>query len=111
MVRSALSESQLDRLSVPGPGRTIATAAEERAVYVRGAVRLIEDSLRTASIESRFQELFAPKHCLTSPVLSEESTARRSAWALVNVYLAARRAGAVASSDTFTNAEEWFLGA
>jgi hypothetical protein len=98
------------RLSVPGPGRTIALAAEERARYVRKAVHLIEPALRSRGAEAALQRLFAPRWDggATSPVA--EPTSGRAAWALVNVWLLARLTGAVDSRATFADAEDWFVG-
>jgi hypothetical protein len=40
------------RLSVPGPGRTITAAAEERATHIRLAVKTLEENFQEASIDT-----------------------------------------------------------
>jgi hypothetical protein len=99
-----------ERLSVPGPNRTVSAEAEARAVHVRKAVQLLEPELRSQQAESDFTRVFAPRweggH--TSP--AHEPVSLRAAWALVNIWLTARMSKAVASNASFRDAEGWFTG-
>jgi hypothetical protein len=96
-----------ERLSVPGAGRTIASATEERAQHVRQAVLLLEPCLRSAQAEADFHTLFAPRWDGGALSPNIEPTSRRAAWVLVNVLLLARMAE---QGGDFAAAERWFFG-
>ena len=97
----------MERLSVPGAGRTIAAATEERARHVRKAVQLLEPSFRSRSPEADFRTLFAPRWDGGALSPSPEPIYQRAAWALVNILLLARMAG---EKGDFAAAEQWFHG-
>ena len=98
-----------ERLSVPGVGRTIQSATEERAKHVRKAVQLIEPTLRSGQVDADMARMFAPRWDGGATAPTIESASSRAAWALVNIWLLARmgKSGRVAG---FAEAEDWFVG-
>lgn len=99
--------STKERLSVPGAGRTIASASEERARHVRKAVNLLEPAFHSPRAEADFRTVFSPRWDggATSP--TEEPVSTRAAWALVNVWLVAQMTGLKCD---ILGAERWFFG-
>lgn len=95
------------RLSVPGVGRTIALATEERARHIRKAVQLLEPSFQSPRAEADFATIFSPRWDSGATRPNVAPTHHRAAWALVNVYLLARMAGVRAG---LAEAESWFYG-
>jgi hypothetical protein len=93
---------------VPGAGRTIAAATEERARHVRKAVRLLEPLLRTRRAKADYLRVFAPRWDGGALSATPGPASHRAAWALVNVWLLARLAG---REGDFAEAEAWFFGA
>lgn len=103
--------NKMERLSVPSAGRTVSAAVEERAVHVRKAVELLEPELRSHEATSAFSSVFAPRWISASAAELKEPTSLRAAWALANIWILARRGGAVSLSDKLVDAERWFFGA
>ncbi len=99
-----------ERLSVPGPGRTVSAAVEDRAVHVRKAVHLLEPELRSLDAETNFNRLFASRWEGGHASPADEPTSLRAAWALVNTWLLARMTRSVAPNASFLDAEAWFIG-
>ena len=89
------------RPSIPGAGRTISAATEERASFVRLAVEIIVDGAK-AGFGRVFQEVFCARWQVV-PCNNDIET--RAAWALVNILILARFAE---RADKFEAAEEWF---
>ncbi len=105
-----MSVKKAARLSVPGPRRTVSAAVEERAAHIRNAVNFLEPSLRTSQAESDFSSIFAPRWLGESAFAVTEPPSLRAAWALVNIAILARMAGAMPADDTLGDAEKWFFG-
>lgn len=99
-----------ERLSVPGPCRTVSTEAEERAVHVRKAVHFLEPEFRSHRAEADFTELFSPRWEVGHLAPAPEPVSLRAAWALVNVWLLARTSRAIGPVASFLDAEAWFTG-
>lgn len=100
-----------ERFSVPGPGRTVSAAAEARAVHIRKAVDALETYLIDyEGVGSRFSSLFAPRCEGLNLIGAGEPFSKRAAWALVNMWLLGRNAGAISQTGTIVEAEDWFLG-
>lgn len=103
-------------LAVPRPGRSLFAMTERYAVHARSAVLHIADALRPNDLDATYNDLFAPRYCLAktaSKASSSNSSSDlpiRAAWALVNLHIAARAAGALAPRGSLSEAEEWFLG-
>lgn len=91
---------------MPGAGRTIAAATEERARYVREAV-LLESALRSDHVAADFHTVFAPRWDGDALSPASEPLSQRAAWALVNIVMLARMAGEDAD---LAAAERWFYG-
>lgn len=98
------------RLSIPGAGRTIASSAEERAVFVREAVNIVAEALSGQDIESDFNAVYGPRWVLGETGAQHDPVARRAAWALVNVWITAALSGAQSSWKGIREAEDWFYG-
>lgn len=96
-----------ERLSVPGAGRTIASATEERAQHVRKAVQLVEPFLRTRRAETDFVTLFTPRWEGGHLRPASEPISQRAAWALVNAHLLARMSSI---TGDFAETGVWFTG-
>jgi hypothetical protein len=99
-----------DRLAAPGPGRTLSTVVEERALHVRYAAEALAGNFRTPEIERIFEFLFAPRWCPGNTATLAEPLSVRAAWSMANMWLLARWAGATRANAAFDEAEEWFLG-
>lgn len=99
-----------ERLSVPGPGRTLSMVVGERAVHIRRAVHAMEQALGPVKIEEDFRRLFDPKWEVAPAPASSESIVTRAAWALTNIWLLARSSGAIGPHATVTESEQWFFG-
>jgi hypothetical protein len=94
---------------VPGRGRTIQSATEERAQHVRKAVHLLEPPLRSSRVEADLEWVFSPRWHGGATSAPTELASNRAAWAIVNVYLLARTAG-LDRDATLADAEGWFFG-
>lgn len=97
------------RLAIPGFGRTLAAAAEERGQHIRRAVRIVATEL-----ESEKSELLLKVILPLQPNLLQEPTSEpapiRCAWALVNMWLLGRSSGALGADSSLADAESWFVG-
>lgn len=100
----------LERPSVPGPGRTLASAAELRGVRIRLAVSALREAFDGTLDQSGFDETFGPRWGPSPTRRDQEPHSLRAAWALTNTWLLARMAGVVDSNRGFAEAERWFLG-
>jgi len=110
MTRAAASvRSPQIRLSVPSPGQTLTSVTEQRAQHVRAAVKLLEGAFKVPEISNAFELMFAPRFTAL-PNEPPEVVGRQAAWALVNVFLAARTAEVLTANGTLSDAEDWFLG-
>lgn len=94
---------------MPGAGRTIQSATEERAQHVRKAVHLLEPVLRSRPVEADLEWVLAPRWDGGRASPAAEPASNRAAWALVNTWLLATMAGG-RSGLTFADAEDWFVG-
>lgn len=95
---------------MPGVGRTLSAGTEERARHVRKAVDFLEPELRSGKAEADYTSAFAPRWEGGHAAALQEPVSVRAAWALVNVWLLARMAGAVKGGASFLDAERWFAG-
>jgi len=93
----------MERLSIPGPGRTISAAVEERAKNVRRAVEVLAGGVN-GNIAEAFSKLFEPDWVPASTYAEPKDF--RAAWALVNILLLARLQS---GGRDFQSAEEWFF--
>jgi len=98
-----------ERLAIPGPGRTLSAVAEERGQHLRAAAQLIEGALAKTDSGSLLRA-FLPLQDNLIQVASTESPAIRCAWALVNVWLLARKSGELEPHESLADAERWFFG-
>lgn len=100
-----------ERLSIPGPGRSVSAAAEQRAVYIRKAVHVLETYfIDHETTRSCFLNLFSPQWQGPFLEVNGEPFQKRAAWALVNVWLLGRSAGSIGPEEGMTEAEDWFVG-
>ncbi len=99
-----------ERLSAPGPGRSVASATEQRAAAVRQAVSFLEVAFNGDGPKNSFLTLFGPRWDVCIDSGRRESVPLRAAWALVNVWVLARIAKALGTAGDFAEAERWFLG-
>jgi len=98
------------RLSIPGAGRTIASSAEERAVFVREAVDIIRKALTGREIRAEFDAVYGTRWEPGDTGATSESVASRAAWILTNVWMSASLSGAVSQGASIADAEVWFFG-
>lgn len=98
------------RPSVPGPGVSVSSLTEERAVHIRRAVAVVEAALREGSVETRFSDMFGPRACDGEPLDFKEPAAMRAAWAIVSQRVLGRLAGVIGAEATLKDAEDWFSG-
>jgi len=101
--------TRLERLAVPGPGRTLSAVAEERGQHIRAAVQLIKNSLAKNDSASLLHA-FLPLQDNLIQAESVEASEVRCAWALVNIWLLARNSEELAPRETLVDAERWFFG-
>jgi hypothetical protein len=99
-----------ERLSVPGPGRTVSAEVEERAAHVRKAVHFLEPEFRSRRAEEDFSWIFAPRWEGGHASPADEPLSLRAAWSLVNVWLLGRLTKAIELSANFLDGEAWFAG-
>lgn len=104
----ALDVGNLRRLSVPGPGRTLSAVAEMRGRAIRDAVRILDSELTSANITAEFEKAFGPKYQVPGLPNTQESIGLRAAWALVNMWLLARRSTVFPGDGGLDVAEKWF---
>lgn len=97
------------RTAIPGFGRTLATAAEERGRHVRRAVHIIAAELEATESKTLLQGIL-PRQSNLVQVPSDVPDTFRCAWALVNIWLLARGCGALDVDGSLAEAEDWFLG-
>lgn len=96
--------------STPGPGRSLATVTEERAIHVRTAVETVESSFRDQrSVLGAWESVFASRwHREHLVDLARMSS--RAAWGLVSMRVVGRSAGSLEPRASLRDAEAWFLG-
>lgn len=97
------------RLAVPGFGRTLATAAEERGRHIRRAVQIVAGELESSESDLLLQVIL-PRQSNLIQVSKAEPAALRCSWALINMWLLARSCGAIGADGSLAEAESWFLG-
>jgi hypothetical protein len=79
------------------------------AVHFRDAVRILQGAFHMP-LEDEFLEVFGPRWRISIVGGIEEPIQVRAAWALVNVCILARLAGAASRELDFVEAEAWFFG-
>lgn len=97
------------RLAIPGFGRTLATAAEERGRHIRRAVQIVAAELESSNSDLLLQVIL-PRQSNLIQTPTAEPAALRCAWALINMWLLARSCGAVGVDGSLAEAESWFMG-
>lgn len=103
------------RLSEPRQGLSLATATEERAIYVRKAVESLahgfDDNNR---LLNSFTAIFGPRWELDIGYLGYHNKVNdlkaRAAWNLVSTWLLAQASGVISSHSSLSTGEEWFIG-
>jgi len=98
------------RLSIPGAGRTVASSAEERAVFVREAVDIVAEALAGQEIEADFVAVYGARWELGETGAQHDPVTRRAAWAIINVWITAALAGGQKRGAGISEAEDWFYG-
>lgn len=103
-------EVQVERLSVPGPARTLSAATEQRAFHVRRAVKLMESGFLEDSTSSNFSRLFHPFWPSCPSFGTNETIAKHCAWALANIWMLSCSVENGHQRMQLLESEEWFLG-
>lgn len=99
-----------ERPSVPGPGSSLVTATEARAVHVRRAVESLGRAFADREpVAGAWAAVLANRWRL-EPVPSPALLARQAAWALVSMRIIGRSVGALRASASLRDGETWFLG-
>jgi len=108
-----MSREREGRPSIPGPGRSVARATEQKAQPIRQAALIIEQQLaKRKSCGTTYHSLYASRWSATqAPQQSADgNVVHRAAWALLATWLIGRLGNALPHGSGIVEAQEWFWG-